>query len=194
VELYVSIEERRRNDRERAKRWREANPELARERSRDSVRRWRERHPERNRESKKRWAEANPDLTRKWSRQSARRYREANPELVREQYNKWREANLEQVRTYEKRRHFKRCYGITVEQRDAMIAAQDNKCAACRSDDPGHKRGWVVDHCHKAGDVRAVLCHPCNVSLGMMKEDAARLRALADYADRALTKPRTITA
>lgn len=62
-----------------------------------------------------------------------------------------------------------------------MLASQGGVCAACGTDEPGG-RGWHTDHSHKSGEVRGVLCGYCNVALGMMQEDATRLRKLADYA------------
>lgn len=55
-------------------------------------------------------------------------------------------------------------YGITVEQYDLMLAAQQGRCAIC--DKPPTKRALAVDHCHATGVVRALLCSPCNTSLG----------------------------
>lgn len=65
-------------------------------------------------------------------------------------------------------------YGITHEQYEEMEKAQDHKCALCRSPEIGRtgksgkwKAGfWNVDHCHKTGKVRGLLCHTCNVRLG----------------------------
>lgn len=86
-------------------------------------------------------------------------------------------ATLEQVggsRTY----HLKRRYGITAEDADAMPAAQRGLCAICRTAPAAH-----VDHDHKTGDVRALLCFNCNGGLGQFRDDPAVLRAAADYVE-----------
>ncbi len=84
-----------------------------------------------------------------------------------ERTKKWREANPDE--------QLKRNYGITREERDALFAAQGFKCAVCRTDDPGAKRDWNVDHCHSTGRVRGVLCHNCNVALGLLHDNKQTL-------------------
>lgn len=76
------------------------------------------------------------------------------------------------VRKGKKGRH-----GLTWEEADAMKA--DASCEVCDSRDR-----LVVDHDHETMKIRGVLCHWCNVALGMTKDDPDRLRALADYLER----------
>ena len=54
-----------------------------------------------------------------------------------------------------------------------------DRCQACDS-----RKNIDVDHCHATGEVRGFLCHGCNVALGMVGDDAERLRKLADYLDK----------
>ena len=42
-----------------------------------------------------------------------------------------------------------------------------------------------IDHDHGTGNVRGVLCHACNVSLGLFGDDPVRLRRAADYLEAA---------
>jgi len=65
-------------------------------------------------------------------------------------------------------------YGLSLDEIDARVKAQGG-CACCGVTDPG-KRGWQVDHCHRAGHVRGILCFKCNVGLGMAGDDIAVLR------------------
>jgi Recombination endonuclease VII len=81
----------------------------------------------------------------------------------------------EQIR---ERRRTLRKYGLTQEQFDELLAAQDGRCAGCGTDEPGAK-GWNIDHCHTYGHVRALLCLPCNTIIGLADEDPAKLRGLA---------------
>lgn len=55
-------------------------------------------------------------------------------------------------------------FGITVEQYDRMLAAQDGACAICGK--PPTRIALAVDHCHETGVVRALLCTTCNTMLG----------------------------
>lgn len=79
--------------------------------------------------------------------------------------------------------------GIDNAARDAMLASQGGRCAACDTDDPGSTKGWVVDHDHQCCSGlrscgkcnRAILCHPCNLALGHIKDSPDRAMALAAY-------------
>jgi hypothetical protein len=70
-----------------------------------------------------------------------------------------------------------------------MLAEQGDVCAVCNMPEThidrrsGNIRELCVDHDHKTGEVRALLCSACNVALGRLNEDPARIRALADYAE-----------
>lgn len=77
-------------------------------------------------------------------------------------------------------RHLRRTYGLEPEAFNARVQAQGNACAIC-GNDMGQGKGRHVDHCHKTGRVRAILCHHCNCALGHAKDDPSLLRAMADY-------------
>lgn len=67
-----------------------------------------------------------------------------------------------------------RIYGITPAQYDEMLAAQGGKCCICRRAKPGHNRinHFMVDHDHKTGSVRGLLCASCNMRLGWFEKYA----------------------
>lgn len=65
-------------------------------------------------------------------------------------------------------------YGLSRDQYDAMIAGG---CSVCGSHERLH-----VDHNHATGAVRGILCSPCNVALGYLRDDPERIDALAAYA------------
>lgn len=73
--------------------------------------------------------------------------------------------------------------GLTPEQFAEMLAAQGGKCAICYTTEPSTKaksNGWNIDHCHKSGRVRFILCNNCNRGLGAFCDDPARMRRAAD--------------
>lgn len=41
-----------------------------------------------------------------------------------------------------------------------------------------------VDHCHRTGVIRGLLCHGCNVAAGMLKDSASKAYLLARYLNR----------
>jgi hypothetical protein len=76
---------------------------------------------------------------------------------------------------------FRRTYGISIEQRDQMFLDQGSRCAICKSPEPRWKSGWHTDHCHETGKVRGILCHFCNVALGLLKDNLETLQAAINY-------------
>lgn len=98
---------------------------------------------------------------------------------------KYRNDKRAKVREANRQSHLKREYGLTAEAHKALLESHNNKCAICRADkDWGGRKYLSVDHDHKTGKVRGVLCNSCNVALGLLKDDPQRLRAAADYLDR----------
>ena len=78
--------------------------------------------------------------------------------------------------------NIKNAYGMVESDYEAMASAQGDRCAICDGSDPKHVSGkWNIDHDHKTGKVRALLCGSCNRGLGKFEDDPARLRAAADY-------------
>jgi hypothetical protein len=75
-------------------------------------------------------------------------------------------------------------YGVTFEQYRAMLGAQGNACKICGSFSPGaSKDHFSIDHDHKTGKIRGILCHGCNAGLGMFKEDTQSLKQAICYLD-----------
>lgn len=77
--------------------------------------------------------------------------------------NLWRQANPDKQRIMLRTARLRRL-GLTIKQYEAMSKKQKHKCAICHK--PENGRRLAVDHCHKTGKVRALLCGPCNNHLG----------------------------
>jgi len=73
-------------------------------------------------------------------------------------------------------------FGITHDDYQHMLASQGGCCAICQATraDRG-KKNLAIDHCHRTGTVRGLLCTSCNVALGMLREDPERMRKMAAY-------------
>lgn len=85
-------------------------------------------------------------------------------------------------RSPEKRRNQKlrETYGITLADYNNMFVNQDGKCAICFS---ANVR-LVVDHNHKTGTIRNLLCSACNSCVGFCREDVSILNKTAEYIER----------
>lgn len=88
----------------------------------------------------------------------------------------------EEARHYtSSQRHRYYAYGLTPEDFDAILARQKGRCYICGTDEPTAK-GWSVDHCHETNVVRFIACNPCNIALGLIKEDPVIAKRLYEVA------------
>ena len=77
----------------------------------------------------------------------------------------------------------RRQYGIEKEEYYDLIDRQDNRCLIC-----GTQFGTIkpcIDHCHRTGRIRGILCSPCNTILGAAHDDPDRLLAAIRYLQQA---------
>lgn len=96
----------------------------------------------------------------------------------REQAKAYRIANRER----EWGKHIERRYGITVQRYRDILATQGGGCAICGERQPtGRAARFHVDHDHKSGEVRGLLCSPCNTGLGAFRDSAENLKRASVY-------------
>ena len=103
-------------------------------------------------------------------------YRQYNSTDERKEINskrqkEWKEANVEWVKERDRRSSLLRKYGITLEDYYNLLKKQGNVCAICSTETPTGIGTFHVDHCHKTGKIRGILCSKCNHSLGLFNED-----------------------
>jgi len=77
-------------------------------------------------------------------------------------------------------------YGLNVEEYEKMLSSQNGVCSICHKEETRKgKNGKVlplnVDHNHKTGKVRGLLCHLCNVSLGGFQDSEELLLNAIKY-------------
>jgi hypothetical protein len=82
-----------------------------------------------------------------------------------------------------KRKWLVTSYGITQEQFEQMLAAQNHTCAICNSPDWG-KPSPSIDHCHDTGKVRGLLCNNCNLGIGLLGDNWQTLSNALNYLER----------
>jgi len=96
----------------------------------------------------------------------------------------WQARNPEKVRAIKRRSSEKynrvHRYGVTDSHFHAMLQQQENKCAAC-GDTFAAGKSTHLDHCHKTGRVRGVLCRACNLALGFLQDSPTRISGLLTY-------------
>lgn len=83
-------------------------------------------------------------------------------------------------------RNLQRKYGITIDDYNRMLQAQNGKCGICGREETrklkdGRDTRLSVDHCHKTNKVRGLLCFACNSTLGKYDDKIEFIRAMIDY-------------
>lgn len=110
----------------------------------------------------------NPDIARQYRKE----YQEKNRERIKLKRRLDRPKLLESSR--------KRLYGVTTEETNQMLVSQNGVCAICLLV-PNRP---CVDHCHKSGKFRGILCSSCNRGLGFFHDNVEYLKSAIDYLGR----------
>ena len=87
--------------------------------------------------------------------------------------------NKKQKRT--KDLYLQRTYHITLTRYDELRKFQGYACAVCRKSEKIFKNGLAVDHNHKTGEVRGLLCWSCNRALGRWRDDDMLVNNASHY-------------
>lgn len=76
-------------------------------------------------------------------------------------------------------------YGMNKLDMIALYESQNCKCALCDKEVNLFSRrtgnSAYIDHNHSTGEVRAILCHPCNTSIGYLENAGINLERLTKY-------------
>lgn len=149
----------------------------------------REAHPGIYNEHRRKYREENPDKGKKYYEEhkekiadQAKKRRAAHPEIFSEKRHKYREKNLDKIRSQIRKNQIEK-YGMKKEDYDRMNLQQKGKCALCGKNNT--KKGKIIalgiDHNHKTGKIRKLLCNRCNILLGMIHEDVNLLPIIQKY-------------
>ncbi len=76
---------------------------------------------------------------------------------------------------------FKKQFGISLEEYNNFLEEQNYSCAICGKSEEDNKKRLAVDHCHKTNKVRKLLCHHCNIALGMVQDNEEILISMISY-------------
>lgn len=82
-----------------------------------------------------------------------------------------------------KKRHFLIHYGMTIDRLNELKNSQSGLCAICK-----RPRRLFVDHNHKSGQVRGMLCSPCNLLVGILENIPNVVQSAVEYISEATVK------
>lgn len=121
------------------------------------------------------WRKANPDKKKAQRARNYQKHRESI--LARQKEQRSGDDSRRYMRAYRKKWNLANRYGITVADLEALTLRQDGKCGVCDK----RKKRMVVDHDHKTGFVRGLLCVSCNVGLGLLGDTRSGLMRALKY-------------
>lgn len=125
-------------------------------------------------------------------REYAKKYYQKNKQKHYEKTKKWQEENKKKAYTYHKKwktnnkdkvkdTYLKKTYGISLVDWNILFEKQGNCCAICSLTSPGRNNSWATDHDHTTNKVRGILCHDCNLGIGLFKDSASLMIYAAKY-------------
>ena len=108
--------------------------------------------------------------------------------------SKYKEKDKEYKKKYNKKHklqkreyQLKYFYGINSEQYNELFIKQKSMCAICGMVEysidkrTGSIKSLCVDHCHKTGKIRGLLCASCNVGLGYFRDNPEITKKATKY-------------
>lgn len=115
-----------------------------------------------------------------------KKHYEDNKEAKKAYNKKYRENNKGKIYAYYRPFRLKKLYNLSLEDYNTILNSQNGKCAICTEDlDLG--KHTHVDHCHKTGRVRGILCGKCNTALGGFRDNRDLLLSAVKYVDKNCT-------
>ena len=72
-------------------------------------------------------------------------------------------------------------YKLSESEIEQMSQKQNHCCAICSAPQSSFKNKLAIDHCHKTGKVRGLLCSNCNHALGKFKDKISILKKAIEY-------------
>lgn len=156
--------------------------------AREWQRRYRKEHPEKVKATSRKTYEKHRNKRIKENREYALR----NIEKTRLDKLEWQRRNKDKVIEYRKsfkerfpdrakETDLKKNYGITLEAYTLILKEQNGVCAICKKpettkhNNSDKTRALAVDHDHKTGKVRGLLCGRCNQAIGLLDDNEERM-------------------
>lgn len=137
---------------------------------------YRARNKERKSAIDKAYAELNRDKIREY--QAA--YREKNREKHLVYHREYHANNRDRHKANGRRAYLKYKYGLSDVEYARMVEEQGGVCRICGKQNTAN-RHLAIDHDHRTGAVRALLCSSCNSAIGLLGDDATLVERAAEY-------------
>src|SRR6266851_1306501 len=141
---------------------------------------WRERNREYLKAGKAKWYQEHKALQDQRNKDWIAAHPEERQKHVQQYYDTHDfQHRLSCARAKAKQRGY--VFAVSIVEVRAADKRQGNRCAICGSEETGRCKKLSIDHCHRTGGFRGLLCGACNLMLGKAGDDPLRLRMGAQY-------------
>lgn len=141
---------------------------------RNYIKQWRKDHPDKVKEYREKGKERKSSTTRK----KYNKNKKYEHERSKKQYQKHKEKRKiyrESRKIIRRNNNLQKQFGITLDDYNRLSQQQNGVCAICKNPETTKNqyglRPLSVDHNHKTGKVRGLLCSKCNTGLGQFQEN-----------------------
>ncbi len=116
-----------------------------------------------------------------------KKYLQSRQELNTAYMRDWRSKNRDKVLTNKRRAYLKKQYKVTPDEYEQMRKSQNYCCYICKRHENelqktiNSKTLLNIDHDHNSGKIRKLLCMPCNIALGKVRDDIEILNNMINY-------------
>lgn len=113
---------------------------------------------------------------KRYMRRYAKIYNRKHKSRVRKHQERFRQNSPDKLRN----NYYKCKYGISLTDYKTLRKNQNGTCAICKQKDPFKK--WLsIDHIHGTRQIRGLLCHRCNVALGLFRDNIKVIKRAVFY-------------
>ena len=115
-------------------------------------------------------------------REHDKKYYNENKDIVLLRHKKYKLLNKDKIKLSDGKKRLRVKYGITKNQFNQMKLDQNN-CCAIHGEEFKNSKDTCVDHIHNSNPiiVRGLLCHNCNIAIGLCKDDINIIQRLINY-------------
>jgi len=115
-------------------------------------------------------------VTKEEKKEYDKAYRTKNKDKYKERYTEYYKRYRDEHKAKSEAYRVQREYGLSLEQVDELVLKQNHKCAICGKLLKETKR--CIDHDHRTGKVRGILCIRCNTGLWSLEDEEYKVKAL----------------
>ena len=161
-----------------------SNINKRREYHRNYIKQWRKNHSDKDKKYREKGKEKKNSIMREKYNKNKKHEHERSKKYYQKHKEK-RKVYRESRKISKRNSNLQRQFGITLDDYNRMSQQQNGVCAICGKPETAHNQGGLrplsVDHDHKTGKVRGLLCGRCNTGLGQFQENKLFLLSAITY-------------